>query len=104
MLSLSSRQRMHRAFNREDVDHTPCAFMSFTALRKRFDEDLYRLAQAELEMGLDSYLFIPSLPRQQRREHPELRGLPVRPHASLEIRERREGDCSTKRSSLPPVI
>ena len=39
MPSLNSRQRMHRAFNLEDVDHTPCAFMSFTALRKRFDED-----------------------------------------------------------------
>ena len=101
MPSLSSRQRMHRAFNREDVDHTPCAFMSFTALRKRFDEDLYRLAQAELEMGLDSYLFIPSLPRQQRREHPELRGLPVRPHASVQIRERREGDMLYKEIVTP---
>jgi uroporphyrinogen-III decarboxylase len=101
MTSLTSRQRMLRAFSLQEVDHIPCAFMSFTALRKRFNEDLYRLANAEVEMGLDSYLFIPSLPRQQRGEHPELRGLPVRPHPSVQIRERREGDTLFKEIITP---
>jgi len=101
MTSLNSRQRMQRAFSLQEVDHVPCAFMSFTALRKRFNEDLYQLARAELEMGLDSYLFIPSLPRQQRREHPELRGLPVRPHPSVQIREHRAGDVLYKEYLTP---
>jgi hypothetical protein len=92
---------MLRAFSLQEVDHTPCAFMSFTALRRHFDEDLYRLAQAELEMGLDSYLFVPSLPRQLRREHPELRGLPVRPHPSVQVRERREGEILHKEILTP---
>ena len=33
---------------------------------------------SELALGLDSMLFIPSLPSHQRPEHPYLRGLPVR--------------------------
>ena len=78
MSDLTSRERMLRAINHQEVDHTPCCFMSFTALRKRCSEDMFRLAKAELGLGLDSMLFIPSLPSHQRPEHPYLRGLPVR--------------------------
>ena len=39
---------------------------------------MYELVKAERAMGLDSFLFIPTLSRPQRPEHPELRGLPVR--------------------------
>jgi uroporphyrinogen-III decarboxylase len=92
---------MLRAFNLQDVDHTPCAFMSFTALRKRFDEDLYQLAQAELQMGLDSFLFIPSLPRQRRKEHPELRGLPVHLDPRVQTREWRDGSMLYKEYHTP---
>lgn len=67
-----------RALNRETCDHVPCCFMSFTAMRKRVNEDLYALVEAEQAMGLDSMLFIPSASRPQRPEHPDLRGLPVR--------------------------
>jgi hypothetical protein len=52
--------------------------MSFTALRKRVDEDLYALVDAEQAFGFDSMLFIPTASRLERREHPDLRGLPVR--------------------------
>jgi len=58
--------------------------MSFTALRKRYQENFYELAKAELAMGLDSMLFIPTAPRPQRMDHPDLRGLPVRFHPSVE--------------------
>lgn len=81
---------MLRALNRQDVDHVPCCFMSFTALRKRHGEDLYRLAEAELAMGLDTMLFIPTAPRPERRDHPDLRGLPVRFHSGVKTTEWRE--------------
>jgi uroporphyrinogen-III decarboxylase len=90
MDELTSRQRMSRAINCQEVDHIPCCFMSFTALRKRHDENLYELAKAEQAMGLDSMLFIPIAPRPQRPEHPDLRGLPVRFHPRVTIREWRE--------------
>lgn len=74
----TSRERMLHAIRLEQVDYPPCAFMSFTALRKLVNEDLYELARRELSLGLDSFLFIPSASRPLRPEHPELRGLPVR--------------------------
>jgi len=81
---------MLRALRHEAPDHIPCCFMSFTALRRRCHEDLYELVKAEREMGLDSFLFIPTLPRPERLDHPDLRGLPVRFHPSVETREWRE--------------
>jgi uroporphyrinogen-III decarboxylase len=66
------------ALNREACDYVPCCFMSFTALRKRVNEDLYALVDAEQALGLDSMLFLPTASRIERPEHPDLRGLPVR--------------------------
>jgi uroporphyrinogen-III decarboxylase len=74
---LTSRERMLRAIRRQDVDYPPCAFMSFTAMRGRV-QDAYELAERELEMGMDSWLFVPTTWRGQRVLHPDLRGLPVR--------------------------
>ncbi|MHB0856657.1 MAG: uroporphyrinogen decarboxylase family protein [Anaerolineae bacterium] len=68
---------MLRAMRREDVDHVPCAFMSFSAMRGRC-QDPYEVVEKELAMGLDSMAFIPSAWRNERRNHPDLRGLPVR--------------------------
>jgi uroporphyrinogen-III decarboxylase len=90
MTTLPSRERLLRAIHLQQPDHIPCAFMSFTALRRRLQENLYELAKAELDMGLDSFLFIPSLPRPQRPEHPELRGLPVRFHPEVQVAETQE--------------
>jgi uroporphyrinogen-III decarboxylase len=90
MKELSSRERMLRALSFHETDRIPCCFMSFTALRKRVREDLFELAKAERAMGLDSMLFIPSAPRPQRPEHPELRGLPLHFHPEVQIREWRE--------------
>ena len=81
---------MLRALRRETPDYVPCCFMSFTALRRRCHENLYELVKAERDMGLDSFLFIPTLPRPERLDHPDLRGLPVRFHPSVETREWRE--------------
>jgi uroporphyrinogen-III decarboxylase len=90
MNQLTSRERMLRALNQMEVDYIPCSFMSFTALRKRLNEDMFELSKAEMEMGLDSFLFIPSAGRPLRRDHPDLRGLPVRPHPGVTIREWKE--------------
>jgi uroporphyrinogen-III decarboxylase len=78
MHELTSRERMLRTIDGGTADHVPCCFMSFAILRARCDEDRYRVALAEAEMGLDPMLFIPSAPRRARPEHPDLRGLPVR--------------------------
>jgi hypothetical protein len=64
--------------------------MSFTALRRRCHEDFYELVKAERALGLDSFLFIPTLPRSRRLDHPDLRGLPVRFHPAVQMREWRE--------------
>ena len=90
MPDLTSRERLLRTLRFEPTDYVPCSFMSFTALRRRCGEDLYELVKAERAMGLDSFLFIPTLPRPQRPDHPELRGLPVRFDASVVMREWQE--------------
>jgi uroporphyrinogen-III decarboxylase len=101
MAEMSSRQRMRRALGSQSVDHVPCCFMSFSALRKRHNGDRYAVAQAERAMGVDPLLFIPTAPRPARPEHPDLRGLPVRFPAEVEIREWREGDCLYKEYVTP---
>jgi uroporphyrinogen-III decarboxylase len=73
---MTSRERMLRAIDHQAPDHVPCAFMSFSAMRGRC-QDAYEVCERELELGLDSWLFIPSAWRNQRPNHPDLRGLPV---------------------------
>ena len=90
MHGLTSRERMLRTLRLQPADHIPCSFMSFTALRRRCGDDFYELAKAERAMGLDSFLFIPDLPRGLRPDHPDLRGLPVRFDASVKVKEWRE--------------
>ena len=90
MAELTSRQRMLRALDLQETDHVPCCFMSFTALRKRHDENMVELAKAERAIGLDSMLFIPVAPRPERPDHPDLRGLPMRFHSDVKTKEWRE--------------
>ena len=101
MTELTSRQRMLRALAMQEPDHMPCCFMSFTALRKRHQENMYELANAERAMGLDSMLFIPIAPRPERLDHPDLRGLPVRFHPDVKIKEWRESDLLYKEYDTP---
>ena len=97
MNTLDSRQRLLRAIARQDVDYTPCSFMSFSILRNKHKQDLFEVALAEKEMGLDPMLFIPTLSRWQRRDHPDLRGLPVRFHPDVKTKIWRDGDLLTGR-------
>lgn len=90
MTPLSSRERFHRTLNFLSVDHVPCSFMSFSALRKRLGENLFELALAEKKLGLDAFLFIPTASRPQRPDHPDLRGLPIRFHSDVVLKEWKE--------------
>jgi uroporphyrinogen-III decarboxylase len=90
MTVLTSRQRMHRAIDLQEVDAIPCSFMSFTALRKRLHDNWFEVAKAERSMGLDVVFFLPSAPRARRLDHPDLRGLPVRFDSRVEVREWKE--------------
>ena len=90
MPDLTSRERMLRVLNHQKADYVPCSFMSFTMLRHRCYEDRFELVKAERTMGLDSFLFIPTLARPLRLDHPDLRGLPVRFHPAVETTEWRE--------------
>ena len=92
MSQMTSRERLLRALNCDEGDHVPCCFMSFSALRRRHHEDMFALCRAELAMGLDSLLFIPAAGRPLRPDHPDLRGLPVRPAPEVAAREWREVD------------
>jgi hypothetical protein len=64
--------------------------MSFTALRQRHNDDWFEVARAERAMGLDAMLFIPTSPRAERPEHPDLRGLPVRFDPRVKTKEWQE--------------
>ncbi len=90
MTEMSSRERMLCALKHQTPDYLPCSFMSFTALRRRCREDLFELVKAERALGLDSFLFIPSAPRSERLNHPDLRGLLVRFDPRVETKEWRE--------------
>ena len=87
MARLSSRERMLRSISCMETDHIPCCFMSFAALRKRLNDNLFMVTESELSMGLDSMLFIPMAPRSQRKEHPDLRGLSVKFHPQVTVKE-----------------
>lgn len=90
MAKLTSRERMLRTLGFQETDYVPCCFMSFTALRKRHNENMYELTKAERAMGLDSMLFIPIAPRPERTDHPDLRGLPIRFDPAVSVRGWRE--------------
>ena len=97
MNKLNSRQRLLRAIAHQEVDYVPCSFMSFSILRNKHRHNLFDVALAESEMGLDPMLFIPTLSRWQRRDHPDLRGLPVRFHPDVKTKTWQEGDSLTGR-------
>jgi uroporphyrinogen-III decarboxylase len=81
---------MLRTLRLQEADHIPCCFMSFTALRKQHGGDRYKVVKAQVDMGLDAMLFIPTASRSERVEHPDLRGLPMRFHPGVRLREWKE--------------
>ena len=88
----TSRERLLLAMSQKEPDHIPCSFMSFTIMRQRCNDDWYQVALKEKELGLDPFLFLPTAPRSERRDHPDLRGLPVRFHPDVKIKQWRESN------------
>jgi uroporphyrinogen-III decarboxylase len=88
---------MLRTIEGQAADHIPCSFMSFAILRNKYSQDRLAAAKAELEMGLDPMLFIPNASRWERKDHPDLRGLPVRFHPEVKTKIWQEGDEHTGR-------
>jgi uroporphyrinogen-III decarboxylase len=97
MKKYTSRQRLLKTIELQAVDHIPCCFMSFSILRNKHSQDRYAATLEELEMGLDPMLFIPSASRWNRRDHPDLRGLPVRLNPAVKTRTWQEGDLVSGR-------
>jgi len=96
---------MLRTLGLAETDRIPCCFMSFTALRQRHNDDWFEVARAERAMGLDAMLFIPTAPRAERPEHPDLRGLPVRFDPRVKTKEWQEplqGDIALHREYVTP--
>ena len=85
----SSRDVLLDAIACKLPERIPCCFMSFRILRNRC-RDWYEVAERELAMGLDAMLFIPPAERNERPDHPDLRGLPVRFHPDVKTREWKE--------------
>jgi uroporphyrinogen-III decarboxylase len=79
----SSRECLIKAINLKETERIPCCFMSFSALRNRFNEDRCAALIEESKMGLDPMMFIPQASRKERPQHPELRGLPVHFHPDV---------------------
>jgi uroporphyrinogen-III decarboxylase len=50
MPEILSRERLSRALRHQPTDYVPCCFMSFTALRRRTQENMYELVKAEQAM------------------------------------------------------
>jgi uroporphyrinogen-III decarboxylase len=85
----TSRQRMLAALTGQEPDHIPCAFMLFKGLQARSGNYLEFL-EAQLKLGLDTFVQIP--PRQPLviNDHYNLHGLPVCYAAQVHVTEWKE--------------
>jgi hypothetical protein len=63
--------------------------MIFAALKNRC-KDKYEFVEKQLEMGLDAVVELPMTPSDVEFDHSDLRGLPVRYHPDVKIREWKE--------------
>ena len=86
---LTSRQRMLAALSNQPPDHTPCAFMLFKGLHARSRSYLEYL-QAQLDLGLDTFVQLPPRPPQIRNDHYNLHGLPVHYDPQVRVVEWKE--------------
>lgn len=64
-MDLTSRERMLLTMEHKPVDHLPCCFMIFSALRSRCSDDL-DFVRRQLDLGLDARVLLPNLPLRFR--------------------------------------
>ena len=90
---MSSRQRLLAAINNEQPDHLPLAFMIFSALNERLNQqrrggDRAAAIEAQIELGLDTVVDLTSFaPQVDEIGHSDAPGFPARFAAGVETRE-----------------
>ncbi len=98
-MKLSSRERMLAALACQPVDYPPCCFMQFTALENRC-RDQFEMIDRLLAWGVDATVQVPpwllTVPGDTR----DLRGLPVRFHPEVQVREWRERQPGERYATL----
>ncbi len=95
---MTSRERMLAAIECQPVDHVPCSFMIFAALRGRCDSD-EEFVRRQVEMGLDAFVATASWASARNLEHRDLPGIDVRYPDEVEVRQWRQ-----ERSGEPDVL
>ena len=95
---MTSRERMMAAIACEPVDHVPCSFMIFAALRGRCDSD-EQFVHRQVEMGLDAFVATASWASARNPEHRDLPGIDVRYAPEVDVRQWRE-----ERAEEPDVL
>jgi hypothetical protein len=87
--TLTSRQRMLAALSGQPPDHTPCSFMLFKGLHAR-SRSYLEFLQAQLDLGLDTFVQLPPRPPLIGNDHYNLHGLPVHYDPQVRVVEWKE--------------
>jgi hypothetical protein len=86
MGTISSRDRMLAALRCESTGRAPCCFMQFTALELKC-RDQFEMVEQLLAWGLDATVQVPPWLLTVPGDCADLRGLPVRFHPDVQVRE-----------------
>lgn len=86
---MTSRERMLAALACADLDHVPCSFMIFAALRGRCDSD-EQFVRRQVAMGLDPFVTTASWASARNLEHRDLPGIDLRFPPQVQVRQWRE--------------
>jgi uroporphyrinogen-III decarboxylase len=87
--SMTSRERMLAALNRQEPDHVPCSFMLFNALKSSC-RDYAEFIERQVRLGLDAFVQLPPRPPVVVDDHYNLHGLPVRYDPRVIVQEWKE--------------
>ena len=98
--TMTSRERMLAAINRQPIDHPPCSFMLFKGLWSSSASYL-DFIQKQIDLGLDTYVQIPPREPGLVSDSYNLHGLPVHFPPSIVVREWKENIPDEK---LPILI
>ena len=84
--TMSSRQRMLAALDRQEVDHAPCSFMLYGGLKSTC-RDYAEFIERQVALGLDTVVELPPRPPVVVNDYYNLHGLPVHYDPRVSIRE-----------------
>ena len=84
--SLSPREKMLAALNKEQINHTPCSFMLYKGLLENSDNYIDFL-QKQINLGLDAYAMIPPRSPKVINDNYNLHGMSVSYDPAVEVKE-----------------